>query len=71
LKESFKSLSIELLQLIDCSSEAKTNYSALAENFAVFSNLKGAHIDQLAVLSKDISQTFQQASVVKQTELDQ
>ena len=58
LKDSFNSLAVELLQLIDCTEEAAKNYSSLAENFAGFTNLKGAHIDQLAVLAKDISIAF-------------
>jgi hypothetical protein len=65
LKESFNSLAFELLTLIDCCEESKKNYSSLAENFAGFTNLKGAHIDQLAVLAKDISLAFQTASTIK------
>lgn len=45
LRESFNSLANEILSLIDCTEEAAKNYSALAENFAGFTNLKGAHID--------------------------
>jgi hypothetical protein len=45
LKESFNSLAIEILTLIDCTEEASKNYSSLAENFAGFTNLKGANID--------------------------
>ena len=33
LKDCFKSLSLELLQLIDCSEESKKTYQALSENF--------------------------------------
>ena len=42
LRDSFNSLAVELLQLIDCTEEASKNYSSLAENFAGFTNLKGA-----------------------------
>jgi hypothetical protein len=57
LQESFKSLSIELLTLIDCAEESKKNYSALSENFAAFATLKGnaSNIDQLSTIAKDIS----------------
>jgi hypothetical protein len=60
------------LTLIDCTEESKKNYSALSETFASFQSLKGAgNVDQLSTLSKDISQTFQQNSLAKQTELEQ
>ena len=71
LKESFNSLATEILCLIDCTEEASKNYSALAENFSGFTNLKGANIDQLAVIAKDISLAFQTASTVKKDELDE
>jgi len=45
LKDCFKSLAVELLNMIDCSEEAKKNYQALGESFSAFGNLKGAHID--------------------------
>lgn len=47
LKSSFHSLSSEVLTLIECTEESSKNYSALAENFASFTNMKGANIDQL------------------------
>lgn len=71
LSESFKSLATELLQLIDCTEESSKNYSSLSENFASFATLKGAQLDQLAVLSKDISLAFQSASTVKKDELEE
>ena len=71
LRDSFNSLAVELLQLIDCTEEASKNYSSLAENFAGFTNLKGANIDQIAVLSKDISLAFQSASTIKKDELEE
>ena len=64
-------MATEILCLIDCTEEASKNYSALAENFSGFTNLKGANIDQLAVIAKDISLAFQTASTVKKDELDE
>ena len=58
LRDSFNQLSTEILTLIDCTEETSKNYSHLAENFAAFNNMKGANIDQLYMLSKEISNTF-------------
>jgi hypothetical protein len=58
LKDSFNSRSCRTSSTYLIVQEAAKNYSSLAENFAGFTNLKGAHIDQLAVLAKDISIAF-------------
>ena len=71
LKESFKQLGAELNNLIDCTEKTAQNYAVLAENFAGFTTLKGAHIDQLATLSKDISLAFTSASTAKKDELNE
>ncbi|CDW76629.1 sorting nexin 1 [Stylonychia lemnae] len=70
LRESFQSLSNEILTLIDCTEESSKNYSQLSENFANFQNMKGANIDQLYTLSKEISSTFQNTSNQKKEELE-
>lgn len=42
----------------------------LSENFSNLSNLKGVNIDELQILSKEVSHTFSQASIVKREELN-
>lgn len=71
LQEAYNALSDEILTLIDCTEETSKNYSSLSENFSSFSNMKGANIDQLQDMSKDISSTFQQCCIAKKQELEE